>query len=248
MRAVLFALALAACSEAAAPTGDPPLPGIATIDPVLTTRLAAATIPRIEKFTNRLALETSPYLLQHAHNPVSWYAWSDEAFERARREHKLVLVSIGYSTCHWCHVMEAESFSDVEVAAYLNASFICIKVDREERPDVDALYMTAVQAMGQSGGWPLNVIVDADRRPVFGATQMTTVPVVATAGARNGVGNGSTGGVKAEPAKPNGVRPGMTPPVKAGATTSGPTTSPKLDDPKAKTGIIQRLISRIRSL
>jgi uncharacterized protein YyaL (SSP411 family) len=165
-------LALAACGDAPAVTGDPPLPGIAAFDPVLTARLTAATLPRIEPFTNRLALETSPYLLQHAHNPVSWYAWGDEAFERARREHKLVLVSIGYSTCHWCHVMEAESFSDEEVAAYVNATYVCIKVDREERPDVDALYMAAVQAMGHSGGWPLNVVVDAERRPVFGATYL----------------------------------------------------------------------------
>jgi uncharacterized protein YyaL (SSP411 family) len=104
---------------------------------------------------------------------VSWYPWGDEAFDRARREHKLVLLSVGYSTCHWCHVMEAESFDDPEVAAYLNASFICIKVDREERPDVDAVYMTALLAMKSSGGWPMNMVTDAERRPVFGATYLT---------------------------------------------------------------------------
>jgi len=169
-------LVIAACSGGSAAIGDPPLPGVAEIDPVLIARLAAANAARGEPahaYTNRLALETSPYLLQHAHNPVSWYAWSDEAFDRARREHKLVLVSVGYSTCHWCHVMERESFESEEVAAYVNANFICIKVDREERPDVDAVYMSALLAMKNSGGWPMNMIVDAERRPVFGATYMT---------------------------------------------------------------------------
>ncbi len=148
---------------------------------MLIARLAAATAARhdpVHPFTNRLALETSPYLLQHAHNPVSWNAWGDEPFERARREHKLVLISVGYSTCHWCHVMEAESFDDVEVAAYLNANFICIKVDREERPDVDAVYMRALLAMRSSGGWPMNVVADADRRPVFGATYLSKVQLL----------------------------------------------------------------------
>ncbi len=169
-------LVVAACSGGSAAIGDPPLPGVARPDPVLAARLAAANAARGEPahpFTNRLAFETSPYLLQHAHNPVSWYAWGDEAFDRARREGKLVLVSVGYSTCHWCHVMEHESFESEEVAAYVNANFICIKVDREERPDVDAVYMSALQAMRNSGGWPMNVITDAERRPVFGATYMT---------------------------------------------------------------------------
>src|SRR2546422_3787663 len=97
--------------------------------------------------SNRLAKETSPYLLQHAHNPVDWYAWGTEAFERARSENKPILLSVGYSACHWCHVMERESFEDVETAQVMNESFVNVKVDREERPDVDSIYMQAVQAM-----------------------------------------------------------------------------------------------------
>jgi uncharacterized protein YyaL (SSP411 family) len=119
---------------------------------------------------NRLIEEQSPYLLQHAHNPVDWYPWGDEAFERAKREDKPVLVSIGYAACHWCHVMERESFEDKEVAAYMNEHFVCIKVDREEHPDVDHLYMDAVQAISGSGGWPLNVFVTPDRLPFYGGT------------------------------------------------------------------------------
>ena len=107
------------------------------------------------KYTNRLILESSPYLLQHAHNPVDWRAWGDEAFEEARRLGRPVFLSIGYATCHWCHVMEAESFEDEEIAAFMNGHYVCIKVDREERPDVDAIYMAAVQALNQSGGWPM---------------------------------------------------------------------------------------------
>ena len=123
-----------------------------------------------KKHTNNLISEKSPYLLQHAHNPVNWYAWSDAAFEKAKQEDKLVLVSIGYSACHWCHVMEHECFEDEEVAAVMNAHFINIKVEREERPDVDHLYMTAVQLMTQHGGWPLNCFVLPDRKPVYGGT------------------------------------------------------------------------------
>ncbi len=122
------------------------------------------------KFINRLAKEPSPYLLQHAHNPVNWYPWSDEAFAEARRLDLPVLLSIGYSTCHWCHVMEEESFEDVETARYINENYIAIKVDREERPDVDSIYMSAVHAMGQSGGWPLNIWLTPDRRPFYGGT------------------------------------------------------------------------------
>ncbi len=121
-------------------------------------------------YTNRLFLETSPYLAQHAHNPVNWYPWGDEAFEKAKELNRPILVSIGYSTCHWCHVMEEESFEDLEVAEMLNRKFICIKVDREERPDVDAVYMAAVQAMTGSGGWPLNVAVTPERKPFWGGT------------------------------------------------------------------------------
>ncbi len=119
---------------------------------------------------NRLINETSPYLLQHANNPVDWYPWGDEAFEKAKQENKLVLVSIGYSACHWCHVMEHESFEDAEVAKLMNTHFVCIKVDREERPDVDQVYMDAVQLMAGRGGWPLNCFALPDARPVYGGT------------------------------------------------------------------------------
>lgn len=122
------------------------------------------------KHTNALINESSPYLLQHAHNPVNWLPWGDEAFEKAKTEDKLVLISIGYSSCHWCHVMEHESFEDDSVAALMNEHFVCIKVDREERPDVDQIYMTAVQLMTNSGGWPLNCFTLPDGRPVYGGT------------------------------------------------------------------------------
>lgn len=119
---------------------------------------------------NRLAHEKSPYLLQHAHNPVDWYPWGDEAFEKARRENKPVFVSIGYSTCHWCHVMERESFEDRETAELLNRYFVSIKVDREERPDIDAVYMAVCQAMTGQGGWPLSVFLTPDKQPFFVGT------------------------------------------------------------------------------
>jgi uncharacterized protein YyaL (SSP411 family) len=119
---------------------------------------------------NRLAKESSPYLLQHAHNPVDWYAWGPEAFERAKREKKLIFLSIGYSSCHWCHVMERESFANQEIAKLLNDHFVCIKVDREERPDIDDIYMTALSVTGVQGGWPLTMILTADGKPIFGGT------------------------------------------------------------------------------
>jgi uncharacterized protein len=119
---------------------------------------------------NRLIHEKSPYLLQHAYNPVDWYPWGEEAFARARREQKPIFLSIGYSTCHWCHVMERESFEDAAVAAALARDFVAIKVDREERPDVDRIYMTAMQAMGMGGGWPLNVFLTPELEPFFGGT------------------------------------------------------------------------------
>ncbi|MBI5708847.1 MAG: thioredoxin domain-containing protein [Candidatus Eisenbacteria bacterium] len=119
---------------------------------------------------NRLAREKSPYLLQHAYNPVDWHPWGGEAFDEARRDGKPIFLSIGYSTCHWCHVMERESFEDDSTAALLNASFVPIKVDREERPDVDRVYMTAAQAMGLGGGWPLNVFLTPDLKPFYGGT------------------------------------------------------------------------------
>jgi uncharacterized protein YyaL (SSP411 family) len=116
---------------------------------------------------NRLIKEKSPYLLQHAYNPVDWYAWSEEAFEEAKSQDKPVFVSIGYSTCHWCHVMEKESFDEEEVARLMNEAFICVKVDREERPDLDSAYMAVCQAMGRSCGWPLSIIMSPDKRPFF---------------------------------------------------------------------------------
>src|SRR5213080_1226983 len=119
---------------------------------------------------NRLANATSPYLLQHAHNPVDWYEWGDEALDRARREDKPLLVSIGYAACHWCHVMERESFEDPATATLMNANFVSVKVDREERPDVDAIYMDAVQAMTGQGGWPMTVFCSPDGTPFFAGT------------------------------------------------------------------------------
>ncbi|MBZ5602029.1 MAG: thioredoxin domain-containing protein [Acidobacteriia bacterium] len=119
---------------------------------------------------NRLAREKSPYLLQHAHNPVEWYPWGDEAFAKAERENKPVFLSVGYSTCHWCHVMERESFENEEIASLLNEHFVSIKVDREERPDVDRVYMLFVQAATGAGGWPMSVFLTPDRKPFFGGT------------------------------------------------------------------------------
>jgi uncharacterized protein YyaL (SSP411 family) len=122
------------------------------------------------RHTNRLANETSPYLLQHAHNPVDWYPWGEEAFERARKENKPIFLSIGYSTCHWCHVMEHESFENADIAAIMNEHFVCVKVDREQRPDVDQIYMNAVMMMTGSGGWPLSVFLTPQGEPFFGGT------------------------------------------------------------------------------
>jgi hypothetical protein len=131
------------------------------------TRHLSAGMP---KYTNRLILEASPYLLQHAHNPVNWYPWGDEAFADADRLRRPVFLSVGYSTCHWCHVMELESFEDEEIAAFLNQNFVSIKVDREERPDVDDLYMTALVALTGSGGWPMSIFLTPEREPFFAGT------------------------------------------------------------------------------
>src|SRR3984893_5103957 len=128
----------------------------------------AATEKR--EHTNRLAHEKSPYLLQHAHNPVDWYRWGEEAFAKARRENKPIFLSVGYSTCHWCHVMAHESFEDEEVAAIMNREFVNIKVDRDERPDVDRVYMTFVQATTGGGGWPMSVWLTPDLKPFVGGT------------------------------------------------------------------------------
>ncbi|NJK88699.1 MAG: thioredoxin domain-containing protein [Myxococcales bacterium] len=161
------------------------LPGVEPFDEELSRDLwialeakGSAYVPRTHHFgddrrpryINRLIRETSPYLLQHAHNPVNWRPWSDEAFAEASQLDRPVLLSIGYSTCHWCHVMERESFEDEGIAAYMNANFVAVKVDREERPDVDSVYMTVVQMMTGGGGWPMTVVLLPDRRPYFGGT------------------------------------------------------------------------------
>src|SRR4051812_45344875 len=153
-----------ACSNGATPKAN-------TRNPVTT-----ATSSERHAHTNRLAREKSPYLLQHQHNPVDWYAWGEEAFARARKENKPIFLSIGYSTCHWCHVMERESFENDAIAAYLNEHFVSIKVDREERPDVDKIYMTFVQAMAGQGGWPLNVFLAPDLKPFYGGTYWPPEP------------------------------------------------------------------------
>jgi uncharacterized protein YyaL (SSP411 family) len=127
-------------------------------------------MPQSKKNTNQLIHEKSPYLLQHAHNPVNWFAWGEIPFQKAKSEHKPVLLSVGYSTCHWCHVMAHESFEDSEVATLLNRDFVCIKVDREERPDIDAVYMSVCQALTGAGGWPLTVFLTPDQRPFFAGT------------------------------------------------------------------------------
>ena len=136
----------------------------------LGTWMFSSVMSAVHKHTNRLAREKSPYLLQHAHNPVDWFAWGDEAFTKARVENKPILLSIGYSTCHWCHVMERESFEDEKIGAYLRENFVSIKVDREERPDVDKIYMTFVQSTTGGGGWPLNVFLTPELKPFFGGT------------------------------------------------------------------------------
>src|ERR1043166_5478788 len=123
------------------------------------------------KKSNRLIHEKSPYLLQHAYNPVDWYPWGDEAFGKARKEDKPIFLSIGYSTCYWCHVMEREVFENPELAGLMNEKLVCIKVDREERPDIDRVYMAAIQAMtGGGGGWPMSVFLTPDLKPFYGAT------------------------------------------------------------------------------
>ncbi|HKS38180.1 MAG TPA: thioredoxin domain-containing protein, partial [Verrucomicrobiae bacterium] len=142
----------------------PPLRSQKTEPKVPTTAKSAAA------HTNRLAREKSPYLLQHQHNPVDWFSWGEEAFAKARKENKPIFLSIGYSTCHWCHVMERESFEDENVAKFLNEHFVSIKVDREERPDVDKIYMTFVQATSGQGGWPLNVFLTPELKPFYGGT------------------------------------------------------------------------------
>ena len=130
----------------------------------------------LEHVSNRLAGETSPYLLQHKDNPVDWYPWGEEALGRARAENLPILLSIGYSACHWCHVMERESFEDEDTARLMNERFVCIKLDREERPDLDSIYMEACQAMTGSGGWPLNVFLTPEQVPFYAGTYFPPEP------------------------------------------------------------------------
>jgi uncharacterized protein YyaL (SSP411 family) len=184
--AIWWALGWATVAAAAGARrfGDP-LPGAPAPDAELTRQFEAAWKSRdphyrprtrhlnpdgSPRYTNRLFLCTSPYLLQHAHNPVNWYPWGDEAFAAARRLHRPVLLSIGYSTCHWCHVMEEESFEDEEIARFINEHYVAIKVDREERPDIDAVYMSAVQTLTGRGGWPMTVWLTPERQPFYGGT------------------------------------------------------------------------------
>ena len=192
---LVLALLFASCgaaetgADAETPAEDgvliQPHPGSSPYPPALRLQLIAAlgslgadyeprthhlTAEGRPRYVNRLILEDSPYLLQHAHNPVDWYPWGEEAFDRARAEGKVIFLSIGYSTCHWCHVMERESFEDAAIARILNEHFICIKIDRERRPDVDELYMTAVQLISGRGGWPMSSFLTPEGEPFFGGT------------------------------------------------------------------------------
>lgn len=183
MRGKQAALAVVTLGLAALAGADP-LPGATELETSLAKRLVAAADARPTSairsqhrapdgrplFTNRLVLESSPYLLQHAHNPVNWYAWGDEAFAAARELGRPVLVSIGYATCHWCHVMEKESFDDLAIAEQLNRDFVAIKVDRDLRPDVDAVYLAALEALGRPVGWPVHVWVTSEGEPFFGGS------------------------------------------------------------------------------
>lgn len=170
---LLLAVSLLGCQpEGEAPQNSPAPVKKTEAAPAVTTNAPAAEAKptKMHKHSNRLVNEKSPYLRQHMHNPVDWYPWGEEAFAKAREEGKPILLSIGYSTCHWCHVMERESFENEEIAAYLNEHFVNIKVDREERPDVDKIYMTFVQMTTGGGGWPLNVFLTPERKPFFGGT------------------------------------------------------------------------------
>jgi uncharacterized protein YyaL (SSP411 family) len=170
IRAVAVAGALWAVATRVVDTPSPaPQPVVASPHDVAATPRTRHRLPDGRpRYTNRLVRESSPYLQQHAHNPVDWYPWGPEAFAKAKAEGKPILLSVGYSTCHWCHVMAEEAFEDETVAAFLNAHYVAVKVDREERPDVDAVYMAAVTSMGESGGWPLTVWLTPDLRPFYG--------------------------------------------------------------------------------
>src|ERR1700722_17789426 len=148
---------------------SPTARALAALLTALALAQTASAWPEPKAAANRLAGETSPYLLLHARNPVDWYPWGPEAFARAKAENKPVFLSVGYSACYWCHVMERESFEAPEIAKLLNAKFVCVKVDREERPDVDQVYMAALQVFGPSG-WPMSLFITPDGRPFFGGT------------------------------------------------------------------------------
>src|SRR5580658_7565103 len=161
--AAFAAFALAACGR-----GHPPAEPLRPLDGAATAR----SLETIRREGNHLASAGSVYLQQHAHNPVDWYPWSPEALARAQAEDKPIFLSIGYSSCHWCHVMEAEVFEKDDLAAFLNAHFISIKVDREERPDLDEVYMRALLSMNGSGGWPMTLLLTPALKPFFGATYL----------------------------------------------------------------------------
>jgi uncharacterized protein len=152
-----------------------------------------STMEQKHRFTNALIHESSPYLLQHAHNPVNWYPWGEEALKKAKDENKLLIISVGYAACHWCHVMEHESFEDSLVAATMNAHFVSIKVDREERPDIDQIYMDAVQLMTGSGGWPLNCVALPDGRPIWGGTYFQKTQWISILGQLSDLWNNNPG-------------------------------------------------------
>jgi len=170
LRVIAVSLTCTALAMAAVPSSSNEKPPCRTSEPKAMDQQAKKDAATAAKRPNRLIGSKSPYLLQHADNPVDWFPWGPEAFEKATREDKPIFLSIGYSTCHWCHVMEHESFEDEEVAKAMNDAWVSIKVDREERPDIDHLYMTVCQAMTGSGGWPLNILMTPDRKPFFAAT------------------------------------------------------------------------------
>ncbi len=189
--ASLLALAVMGCQPnvstttqtAATPAGQATAQTTSQPQTVSSTNVSSETKPaeashgeKKHKYTNRLINEKSPYLRQHMHNPVDWYPWGEEAFAKARKENKPILLSIGYSTCHWCHVMERESFENEKIAEFLNEHYVSIKIDREERPDVDKIYMTYVQASTGGGGWPLNVFLTPELKPFFGGTYFPAEP------------------------------------------------------------------------
>ena len=178
--ATIILVAMSGCSQSSSPVTSATATAAETEAPAkeASSKKRDESKKSDKKHTNRLADETSPYLLLHAHNPVDWYPWGDEAFEKAKKEGKVIFLSVGYSSCHWCHVMERESFMDEEIAQYLNEHYVCIKVDREERPDVDSIYMTSVQVYnqvtgsGRGGGWPMSVFMTPEAKPFFGGTYL----------------------------------------------------------------------------